>query len=80
MASQKLGQAGLVDFCVRMNLPAPVTKKSFNNHLVQIEKAAVKHANSQMQNAAKRLFELDKNKQPENIIENGVENAVEWNS
>ena len=41
LASQKLGQAGLTDFCARMNLPPPVTKKSFNEHLIQIEKAAV---------------------------------------
>ena len=72
MASQKIGQAGLVDFCASMCLPPPVTKKSFNGHLVQIEK----HANSQMEDAAKRLFELVKKKQPENIvIENGVEIA-----
>lgn len=44
LASQKLGQAGLTDFCARMNLPPPVTKKSFNEHLIQIEKAAVEHA------------------------------------
>ena len=44
LASQKLGQARLTDFCARMNLPPPVTKKSFNEHLIQIEKAAVEHA------------------------------------
>ena len=66
--SQKLGQAGLVDFCARMNLPPPVTKKSYNEHLIQIEKAAVEHANIQMQDAAKRLFEKVKSEQPENIV------------
>ena len=44
LASQKLGLAGLTDFCARMNLPPPVTKQSFNEHLIQIEKAAVEHA------------------------------------
>lgn len=38
LASQKLGQAGLTDFCARMNLPPPVTNKSFNEHLIQIGK------------------------------------------
>lgn len=40
LASQKLGQAGLADFCARMNFCPPVTKKSYNDHLIQIEKAA----------------------------------------
>lgn len=55
LASQKLGQAGLTDFCARMNLPPPVTKKSFNELLIQIEKAAVEHAKVQMQDAARSL-------------------------
>ena len=59
-----------------MNLSPPVTKKSYNDHLIQIEKAATKHAKSQMQDAAKRLFEVIKNGQPENItFENGNEIA-----
>ena len=76
MASHKLGQAGLEDFCARMNFPPPVTKKSFNEHLIQIEKAAVKHAGSQMQEAAKRLLNVIKKEQPENIAnEEGTETA-----
>lgn len=34
----------LADFCARMNFCPPVTKKSYNDHLIQIEKAAVEHA------------------------------------
>ena len=67
LASQKLGQAGLTDFCARMNLPPPVTKKSFNEHLIQIEKAAVEHAKVQMQDAARRLFAVTKDRHPDRI-------------
>ena len=80
LASQKLGQAGLNDFCARMNLPPPVTKKSYNDHLVQIEKVAFEHAKHQMQDAAKRLFELvstsGQSQHPGSIVDgNGVEVA-----
>ena len=69
LASQKLGQAGLTDFCARMNLPPPATKKSFNEHLIQIEKAAVEHAKGQMQDAARRLFAVTKDRHTERIEE-----------
>ena len=76
LASQKLGQAGLADFCARMNFCPPVTKKSYNDHLIQIEKAAVEHARTQMQDAAGRLSDLTKNKHPNSIEdENGTEVA-----
>ena len=59
-----------------MNLSPPVTKKSFNNHVIQIEKAAVEHARIQMQDAARRLFDVTKRKHPKNIEdENGTEVA-----
>ena len=47
LASGKLGHAGLSQFCGIMNLPQPVAKEAYQNHLIQIEKA--------MKDAAKRL-------------------------
>ena len=73
LASQKLGQARLTDFCARMNLPPPVTKKSFNEHLIQIEKAAIEHAKVQMQDAAQRqLLRID------TLIELKTKMAKQW--
>ena len=45
-----------------MNLSPPVTKKSYNDHLIQIKKAAVEHARIQMQDAAIRSFGVTKTK------------------
>ena len=69
VASHKLGLAGLTDFCSRMNLSPPVTKKAYNDHLIQIEKAAVENATVQMQNAADRLFKRVERESPESVEE-----------
>lgn len=50
-----------------MNLPPPVTKKAYNEHLIRIEKAASSHAEEVMQDAAHRLKEKIRQEQPDNI-------------
>ena len=57
LASYQFGLAGLSQFCAGMNLPPPVTKKPYNQHLIQIKKAATKNAEELMQDAAQRLRE-----------------------
>ena len=57
LSSHQFGHAGLSQFCAGMNLPPPVTKKAYNDHLIQIEKAVVTNAESLMQEAAKRLVQ-----------------------
>ena len=77
LASQKLGRAGLADFCARMNLCPPVNKKSYNDHLIQIEKAVIEHATIQKQDAARRLFDVTKNQHPDSIEnDNGTDVAA----
>ena len=57
LASNQFGLTGLSQFCAGMKLPPPVTKKAYNQHLIQIKKAAVKNAEELMQDAAQRLRE-----------------------
>ena len=59
--------ARLSRFCGGMNLPPPVTKKTYNEHQIRIEKAASCHAEKVMQGAARRLKEKIRLEQPENI-------------
>ena len=37
LASSQIGRAGLVQFCAAMNLPAPITKTSYNEQLKKIK-------------------------------------------
>ena len=67
LASHKLGLAGLTDFCSRMNMSQPVTKKAYNDHLVKIEKAALENARVQMQDAGRRLFKKVEQESPESM-------------
>ena len=57
LSSHQFGHAGLSQFCAGMNLPPPVTKKAYNDHLIQIEKAVVTNTESLKQEAAKRLVQ-----------------------
>ena len=50
-----VGQDFLI-FGARMNLPPPVTKKVYNDHLIQIEKVAIKNAETLMEETAQRLI------------------------
>lgn len=45
-----------------MNLPPPVTKKGYNEHLIQLEKAVMKNAENLMQEPARRLTEVSAEK------------------
>ena len=56
-ASQRFVHAGLTHFCAGMNLSPPVTKKAYNEHLIQIEKAVMANVENCMQEAAQRLFQ-----------------------
>ena len=51
-----------------MNLPPPVAKKAYNEHLIRIEKAALSHAEEVVQDAAHRLKEKIRQEQPDNIV------------
>ena len=44
LASYQFGLARLSQFCAGMNLPPPVTKKPYNQHLIKIKKVAMKNA------------------------------------
>jgi hypothetical protein len=71
-----LGQNGLTNFCAAMNLPPPVTKKAYNEHLIQIEKAAIGNAEQQMQDAARRVREKVAREQPDDILDDVASVAV----
>ena len=55
LAAQAWGQAGLSHFCGLMDLPPPVSKKAYNDHMKQIESQATKNAEKGMTEAAERL-------------------------
>jgi hypothetical protein len=71
-----LGQSGLTNFCAAMNLPPPVTKKAYNEHLIRIEKAAIGNAEQQMQDAATKLREKVAREQPDDIVDDAASVAV----
>ena len=69
LSSHQFGLAGLSQFCAGMNLPPPVTKKAYNQHLIQIKKAAVKNAENLMQESARRLIHKVATERPRDIAE-----------
>ena len=69
LSSHQFGLAGLSQFCAGMNLPPPVTKKAYNQHLIQIKKAAVKNAENLMQESARRLIHKVATERPRDIEE-----------
>ena len=69
LASTQFGHAGLTQFCAGMNLPPPVTKTCYNEHLIKIEKAAIANAEEVMLESAKRLYQKIALEQPEKIEE-----------
>ena len=71
-----LGQSGLTNFCAAMNLPPPVTKKAYNEHLIQIENATIGNAEQQMQDAARRVKEKVDGEQPDDIVDDVASVAV----
>ena len=67
LASHQWGRAGLTTFCAGMDLPPPVTKKAYNQHLISIEKQSVTNAEKLMSDAAERLKQITAKEHPENI-------------
>ena len=73
LASGKLGHAGLSQFCGVMNLPPPMAKEAYQNHLIQIEKATKSNAEEVMKDAAKRLRDKVSIEHPNDIEMDGEE-------
>ena len=73
ISSHQFGRVGLSNFCAGMNLPPPVTKKAYNDHLIQIEKVATKNAETQMQEAAQRLIAKVAAEKPSDIEQDNGE-------
>lgn len=73
LASHQWGLAGLTKFCASLDLPPPVTKKAYNDHLISIEKQAKNNAEKLMCDAAKRLKDITEKEHPEDIhtLQNG---------
>ena len=67
-ACQGMGFAGLKRICISFDLPAPVTKKPFNNLCKTLANTSFEKASVSMKNAANTLFTLVENEKPENII------------
>lgn len=67
LASHQWGLAGLSKFCAGMDLPPPVTKKAYNDHLINIEKQSISNAEKLMCDAAERLKHITEKEHPENI-------------
>ena len=76
LSSYQFGHEGLKNFCAGMNLPPPLAKNTYNEHLKKIEQASIKNAEEIMQGVAKQLWEKIAKEQPDNIEdENDVEIA-----
>ena len=71
MATQTWGRSGLEYFCVMMDLPPPVTKKPYNDHMKKMEKEAVEYAEKVMNEAALRLQQFLHEEEPEMLHEDG---------
>ena len=67
LSSHQWGLSGLTKVCAVMDLPPPVTKKAYNEHLIQIEKHSVDNAEKPMCEAAERLKNLTATETPERV-------------
>ena len=67
LSSYQFGHAGLKNFCAGMNLPPPLAKNAYNEHLKQIEQASTNHAEQVMKDAAKRLKNKIATERPQDI-------------
>lgn len=76
LASTQFGHAGLSQFCAGMNLPPPVTKTCYNEHLINIEKAATRNAEEIMVESAERLRQKIASEQPERMDKFGDNNVA----
>lgn len=69
LSSHQWGLAGLTKFCAGMELPPPVSKKAYNQHMKQIEKIAVDNAETLMCKAAERLRNLVSNENADDMVD-----------
>ena len=69
LSSHQWGLAGLTKFCAGMELPPPVSKKAYNQHMKQIEKIAVDNAETLMCKAAERLRNLVSNENADDMAD-----------
>ncbi len=58
----------LAKFCAKLDLPAPVSKNSYNLHMQRAEKSAINQADQNMKEAATRLHTLVEKEDPDNIF------------
>eukprot|EP00795_Rhopilema_esculentum_P015001 gene15001-6155_t len=64
---QRFGFAAVEEFCTIMNLPKPVSKKSYNNISKMLNKQRKKQAVRNMKDAASRLIDLTRENNPEDV-------------
>ena len=70
------GQKNLSNFCAKMNLPHPVTKRSYNNHIKAIAKVVLEKAEQKMNEAASRLRKIIETEEPECMEKNEAGNPI----
>ena len=68
-ASQTIGRTGLVKFCGIMNLPKPVSKRSYNRLQKLLAEKAREITDGMLAKSSKKLFDLTKKNHPEKIVE-----------
>ena len=76
LSSHQWGRAGLTKFCAGMELPPPVTKKEYNQHMKKIEKRTVNNAEKLMYEAAERLSRLASSEDEDSVVENNGHTAT----
>ena len=69
LSSHQWGCAGLAKFCAGMDLPPPVTKKAYNQHMKKIQKSAINNAEQLMCEAAERLTNLASSEEEDCVVE-----------
>ncbi|XP_068700909.1 uncharacterized protein [Montipora foliosa] len=69
LSSHQWGRAGLAKFCAGMELPPPVTKKAYNQNMIQIERMAINNAEKLMCEAAERLTQLASRENEESMVD-----------
>ena len=69
LSSHQWGCAGLAKFCAGMDLPPPVTKKAYNQHMKKIQKSSINNAEQLMCDAAERLTNLVSSEEEDCVVE-----------
>ena len=68
LASQSMGRTQLGQFCATMDLPQPVTAPAYIKMQNKLCNDAKVQSETVMLEAAKRLFEVTKKKEPQNVV------------